>query len=104
MTITTEELQRLVEGEQPDIVNGMDAAECISYLARRVLATDKMAEALSGSMETIDDWLNIYAEDFCNEDRVKEAKSRVYEHGTLAYIAMRQEKNRAAFSAYEATK
>ncbi|MDR3533975.1 MAG: hypothetical protein P4L90_25845 [Rhodopila sp.] len=53
--------------------------------------------ALIRSMTAIDDWLNTYASDFCDEARVKEASSRIgAEGGTLAYIARVQQQNREA--------
>lgn len=56
----------------------------------------KLRAALEGSMTALDDWLNIFASDLCDPERVKEAKSRVHAGGTLWYIANVQERNRAA--------
>jgi hypothetical protein len=47
----------------------------------------ELEEALNDANTAIVDWLNIYAEDFCNRDRVKEAKARVGKYGTIHYIA-----------------
>jgi hypothetical protein len=56
-----------------------------------------MKEALRHSMIALDDWLNTYAPEFCDEERVKEARKRIMdEGGTLAYIADLQERNRTA--------
>ena len=52
--------------------------------------------ALETSITAIDDWLNLYASDLCDEQRVQEARDRVFEHGTLWYIATTQKKNREA--------
>ena len=52
--------------------------------------------ALERSSIALDDWLNIYASEFCNENRVAEARKRVHEFGTIAYIADTQEENRNA--------
>lgn len=49
--------------------------------------------ALVRSMTAIDDWLNLYASDLCDEARVKEAEKRIGENGTLWYIATVQEQN-----------
>lgn len=62
----------------------------------------ELVAALDTSVVAINDWLHIYAEDECNADRVAEAKARVLEHGTLAYIAEVQEKNRAALTSAKA--
>jgi hypothetical protein len=41
----------------------------------------------------LDDWLNTYASEFCEESRVAEATDRIYKNnGTVAYIAKLQEK------------
>lgn len=56
--------------------------------------------ALDASRVAIDDWLNIYAHDMCDEQRVKEARVRIFESGgTLAYIARIQEHNRSISAA-----
>ncbi len=48
-------------------------------------------------MTALDDWLNTYASEFCDEARVKEAGGRIMEEGgTLAYIADVQEQNHKA--------
>lgn len=52
--------------------------------------------ALERSIVCIDDWINTFAPEFCDEQRVKEAKERLGAHGTLAYLAEVQEQNRAA--------
>lgn len=55
--------------------------------------------ALETSVMAIDDWLNIYASDFCDEERVREASQRIRKAGgTLAYIALVQQINQAALS------
>lgn len=35
----------------------------------------------------LSDWAVTYAPDMCNPDTVEQAKARILEHGTLAYIA-----------------
>ena len=62
------------------------------------MATKKeLQAALERSKTAIDDWLNTYASEFCNEERVKEAGVRIMKGGgTLAYIADVQEQNRRA--------
>ena len=56
-------------------------------------------EALERSIVAIDDWLNVYASELCNQDRVDEANHRISNAGgTLAYIANVQQQNRAALA------
>lgn len=56
--------------------------------------------ALDTSRVAIDDWLNTYAHDMCDEKRVKVARDRIYENGgTIAYIARIQEHNRSISAA-----
>lgn len=43
--------------------------------------------ALRVARQGIDDWMHIYAHDLCDEAEVKAARDRVYENGTLAYMA-----------------
>jgi len=52
--------------------------------------------ALDAAITALDDWTNTYAPDFCNDDRVKEARQRLNENGTLFYIAAVVEKCREA--------
>ncbi len=56
----------------------------------------ELRAALTRSVTALDDWLNTYAPEFCDEARVKEASKRLRERGTLAYIADVQEQNREA--------
>ena len=59
---------------------------------------EQLRTALKQSMTAIDDWLNDYAAELCDEARVAEARSRISEYGTIGYIAHVQEKNRAALN------
>jgi hypothetical protein len=72
-------------------------------LARRLIAAEKLAEALRLSGRAVDDWLHIYASDLCDEGYVEESKARVNEKGTLAYIADVQAVSRAALAEWDAT-
>jgi hypothetical protein len=51
--------------------------------------TDKevLCKAIDAAILALDDWINIYAEDFCDEARVAESKARLSENGTIAYLA-----------------
>jgi len=46
-----------------------------------------LSAALDAAILALDDWANTYAEDFCGEARVAEAKARLNEYGTIWYIA-----------------
>lgn len=59
---------------------------------------DELLAAVRSSVIALDDWLNIHAEDFCGGSRVAEAKRRIGERGTVAYIAEIQRINRAAIA------
>lgn len=62
-------------------------------------------QALEDSILSIDDWLNTYASEMCDQARVKEARERIREAGgTLAYIADIQEANRRALAELDAEK
>lgn len=61
----------------------------------------RLEAALTRSVTAIDDWLNVYASEFCDKARVAEAKKRFGEKGTLAYIADVQQANRAALAGKE---
>jgi hypothetical protein len=75
---------------------------CTPYYAAPQPLEDKTAvvarEALEKSRIALDDWLNLYASELCNEARVEEARSRVHAAGTLAYIAEVQQGNREAMA------
>ena len=46
-----------------------------------------LREATKAAIVAIDDWVNIYAEEFCDPARVEEAKARINENGLLHYAA-----------------
>jgi len=55
-----------------------------------------LREAMKSAIIALDDWTNIYAEEFCDPARVEEAKKRVYENGLLHYVATVVEQCRTA--------
>jgi hypothetical protein len=59
---------------------------------------EMLAGALRTSMVALDDWLNIFASEFCDKQRVKEAYARINAEGTIAYLSGIQESNRTALS------
>lgn len=59
-----------------------------------------LVSALRDSATALDDWLNVHASDFCDEQRVREARQRINEFGTIGYIAKIQENNRIALAPY----
>jgi hypothetical protein len=65
---------------------------------------DACEKALRRSVTAIDDWLNTFAYDLCDEKRVAEAHERIHrEGGTLHYIAVVQQDNRAALGVRQPT-
>ena len=56
----------------------------------------KLIKALKRSMTALDDWLNTYADDQCDPQRVAQAHERIRERGTIGYIADVQKQNREA--------
>lgn len=56
-----------------------------------------LEQALARSVTALDDWINTYASEFCDADRVAAASKRIMDQGgTLAYIADIQKRNREA--------
>jgi hypothetical protein len=63
------------------------------------VSDENMREALQASIDALDDWLNTYASDMCDQERVEAAWKRITDNGgTLAYIAHTQQRNREALS------
>ncbi len=56
----------------------------------------ELESALKNSVTALDDWLNTYAAEMCDEKRVKEAMERIGPFGTIGYIAHIQAANREA--------
>lgn len=60
-----------------------------------------LCDALQDSSTALDDWLNTYAAELCNEEQVERAFNRIVKNGgTLAYIAQLQETNRKLLKKY----
>ena len=54
-----------------------------------------LESALDASRIGLDDWLNTWASELCDEARIKEAWDRIMQHGgTIAYTADLNECNR----------
>jgi hypothetical protein len=62
-----------------------------------------LRKALDAAILALDDWTNSYAPEFCEEFRVKMARDRIIEHGTLWYIATVVEQCRKAKKATNET-
>lgn len=73
--------------------NPKEAVELIAVLEAEI---ERLRGALEQSRMALDDWLNTYAPDMCDEKRVAEAHARIGQYGTLYYIALVQEQNCAA--------
>lgn len=67
------------------------------------MKNNELATVLKTNIQALDDWLNIWASDFCNESRVREARNRVNKVGVVAYIAEIQEQNRKTLRFLERT-
>ena len=63
---------------------------------RLIAAAPELLAALETALLCIDDEVNIYAPEMCNKKRVKEARARHGEGGTLHYYATAISKARAA--------
>lgn len=87
---------KLLDGDEVVEWANSIGASVKKALAHQRKTIEALKEALEASVTAIDDWLNIYAEDHCDEARVRSAKERVHRSGTLAYIAEVQQRNRAA--------
>jgi hypothetical protein len=59
----------------------------LQYLKAIDSDRNSLRTACQTALTALNDWLHIYAEELCDAERVKEAKDRVYERGTIAYIA-----------------
>lgn len=60
------------------------------YQSELTASQARLSEAvkvLERANTALNDWLNIYASDMCEENRVAEAHKRVSEYGTIGYIA-----------------
>ena len=68
-------------------------------VAKQEEIIDQLTGALDKSRIALDDWINTYAPAFCDEARVKAARERIRNGGTLAYLADIQQQNRAALAA-----
>lgn len=66
--------------------------ERISHL----FEVEQLRSALNAAVIALDDWTNLYASEFCDEERVKEAQARIEQYGTLYYIASVVKKSKDA--------
>lgn len=63
---------------------------------RHLFEIEQLRSALNAAVIALDDWTNLYASEFCDEERVKEAQARIEQYGTLYYIASVVKKSRDA--------
>jgi len=81
--------------------SGMKCPECKRrlLLVARDAQVEAMHAALTASVRALDNWLNMYAPEYCDSQRVAEARQEIIAgSGTLAYIAKLQQVNRAALA------
>ena len=80
-----------------------DLIQAVESFSREERArVGELEGALQASRIGLDDWLNQYASELCDEERVKEARERIADNGgTLAYIAQLQDQNRRALQGKE---
>lgn len=74
-------------------VIALESLKIIEKLEARIA---ELELALTQSVTAIDDWLNTYAAELCDESRVEEARDRIRQYGTIGYIAKVQKGNRKA--------
>lgn len=92
------QLEEMVQAELPPPIRRLEQQELLRLRAR----VGELEEALQASRIGLDDWLNQYASELCDEERVKEARERIADNGgTLAYIAQLQDQNRRALEGKE---
>jgi len=49
----------------------------------------KSRKSIEESITALDDWILTYASEWCDENKVKEARERIYKNGgTIGYIAI----------------
>jgi hypothetical protein len=81
-----------------------DNSALVVRAERAESSCEAMAKALERSCIALSDWIHTYASEFCHEDKVAEAKARIMEAGTLAYVAGVQEQNYTALAEYRKEK
>ena len=91
--------QQSIARRRLEEMEGQQAGVNMSTETDRPTREQRLEAALVRSITAINDWLNIYASDFCHEARVREAQARIMSGGgTLAYIADVQQQNREAIT------
>jgi len=59
----------------------------LEEMDRQKVQLQALREATAAAIVALDDWVNTYAEELCNEERVKEAHERIKDNGgTLYYV------------------
>lgn len=88
--------EQLVKAEEWNRLRAEDIITLGQQVGKLETHLSSVRTALGVSIVAIDDWLNLYAGEFCDPKRVEEAQRRVGEYGTVGYIAHVQRQNRAA--------
>ena len=92
-------------GHELAAVHACETDSRIGHVSRALIAererSRRLREALRTASTALDDWLNDYASEFCDEQRVREARERINAKGTIGYIGDVQQVVRAALSETE---
>lgn len=96
-----------VEASNESVQNYRDQGYvCTPFYDRPQIAEPELVDLLQTALErsgvALDDWLNLYASELCDQKRVAEARDRVGGPGTIAYLAEVQAQNRQALAAAKA--
>ena len=62
---------------------------------------EALRSALTSAILALDDWLTVFAPEFCREDRVNDARKRISEHGLMYYHAITVRKCKQALGEYK---
>ena len=69
-------------------IEAMENAELIAYLVNHAEAIRDLVVAAKKAQEAMNVWVNTYAPEFCDKERVENSRKIISESGgTLAYIA-----------------
>lgn len=95
-----DELDKRYPDPEPFSSSGLPEKRALQALdnerIRHLFEVEQLRSALNAAVIALDDWTNLYASEFCDEERVREAQRRIDEYGTLYYIASVVKRSRDA--------